>query len=408
MVTDLIQTGIINISELQQLLAILEPIARAIKCLEGLQVTVGDIWKFYVTITTVLHDLFTNDNTLSIPQEVRDEVSTIINTQYDQMIHGPSRDLFLSGLFLDPSNQLVPTPSPLAAVSSTGVTNQDLHDSMQSYSKVGTILSQVLAKELQVRRESLPPTFTRYSSAAAVMSAFKFQFEVYTHQYLPFSVRSDRWFKVIHYWRALAESPEAAILTFVAIKIFSILGNSMPEERTVSHFTWSDTTDCASQDARTIVQQMKIYQHNQREACKANNGANNSCPPLLNWWSVSKLWTSLKAPTLVTTVDVEELRVSFTPETEDGLSVLNTNNNEDSDDDPPNHFLQPMTLRAQRDGVDITLPFFRDLLLDTPAQGANTLRGLPEWSGTGETNTEAAREAPGKAVWDGEAENMVF
>lgn len=88
--------------ELQQLLAILEPIARAIKCLEGLQVTVGDIWKFYVAITAVLQDLFTNDNTLSIPQEVRDEVSTIINARYDQMIHGPSGDLFLSGFFLDP------------------------------------------------------------------------------------------------------------------------------------------------------------------------------------------------------------------------------------------------------------------------------------------------------------------
>jgi enamine deaminase RidA (YjgF/YER057c/UK114 family) len=89
--------------ELQQLVTILEPIARAIKCLEGLEVTVGDIWKFYVAITTVLHDLFTDhEDTLSIPKEVREEISLIVNKRYDKMIHGPSGDLFLSGFFLDP------------------------------------------------------------------------------------------------------------------------------------------------------------------------------------------------------------------------------------------------------------------------------------------------------------------
>ena len=67
--------------------------------------TVNDIWKFYV-ITAVLNDLFTNDDTLSIPQHVRDDVSAIVNKQYDEMIHGPSGDLFLSGFFLDPGTIL--------------------------------------------------------------------------------------------------------------------------------------------------------------------------------------------------------------------------------------------------------------------------------------------------------------
>ncbi|KAJ7826666.1 hypothetical protein B0H14DRAFT_2595674, partial [Mycena olivaceomarginata] len=41
----------------------------------------------------------------------------------------------------------------------------------------------------------------------------------------------------------------------------SILGNSMPEERTVSRFTRINSKDCANQDASTIVNQTKIYQH---------------------------------------------------------------------------------------------------------------------------------------------------
>ncbi|KAJ6538426.1 hypothetical protein B0H10DRAFT_1856930 [Mycena sp. CBHHK59/15] len=94
-ISELINTGIINLAwfkqlrayqnfelELQQLNQILEPIARAIKCLEGLEVTVGDIWKFYVAITAVLHDLF-EDNSLSIPLNVREEVSAIINRRYE-------------------------------------------------------------------------------------------------------------------------------------------------------------------------------------------------------------------------------------------------------------------------------------------------------------------------------------
>ncbi|KAJ7264849.1 hypothetical protein C8J57DRAFT_1069868 [Mycena rebaudengoi] len=93
LIAELIELGIIDLVwfkqmrvfqnfrlELQQLVTILEPIARAIKCLEGLEVSVGDIWKFYVAITAVLHDLFTDhEDTLSIPKEVREEISLIVN-----------------------------------------------------------------------------------------------------------------------------------------------------------------------------------------------------------------------------------------------------------------------------------------------------------------------------------------
>ncbi|KAJ7669618.1 ribonuclease H-like domain-containing protein, partial [Mycena olivaceomarginata] len=247
--------------ELQQLCCILEPIARAIKCLEGLEVTVGDIWKFYVAITAVLHDLFTKDETLSIPKSVRDEVSAIVNKRYDEMIHGPSGDLFLSGFFLDPGHT-----STLFLENPSAVRNsdQDLRDSMPSYSKVGLFLFDVLAKELKGSRR--PPEIAHYPSTAAVMVAYKHQFEAHTRQHPPFSVRSQEWFKPMQYWRSLAEHAEAGVLAFIAIKIFSILGNSMPEERTVSRFTRIDSTDRASQDASTIVAQTMIYQHLRRQA----------------------------------------------------------------------------------------------------------------------------------------------
>ncbi|KAJ7788024.1 hypothetical protein B0H14DRAFT_2251321, partial [Mycena olivaceomarginata] len=141
--------------------------------------------------------------------------------------------------------------------------DQDLRDSMPSYRKVGVFLMKVLAKDLQSARNT--QAFRRYSTSADVINAYKAQFEAYTRQYLPFSVRSKGWSKAIQYWRSLEELPEACILAYLAIKVLSALGNSMAEERTVSRFTRTDTRDRANQDARTIVAQTKIYQHNQRE-----------------------------------------------------------------------------------------------------------------------------------------------
>ncbi|KAJ7803942.1 hypothetical protein B0H14DRAFT_2612887 [Mycena olivaceomarginata] len=206
-----------------------------------------EIWKFYVAITAVLHDLFTVD-TLSIPEHVRNEVSAIVNKRYDEMIHGLSGDLFLSGFFLDPEShppEVHRQPTWPAA-----------RAPMPSYAKV-------LAKEIQSGREA--PEFARYSTAAGVMAAFKTQFESYTRQNFPVSVWSEVCSKVIEYWRSLAPNPQSGALAFVAIKVFSILANSMPEERTVSRFTRIDTPDRSSHGARTIVRQTQIYQHNRRK-----------------------------------------------------------------------------------------------------------------------------------------------
>ncbi|KAJ6630235.1 hypothetical protein B0H10DRAFT_1939024 [Mycena sp. CBHHK59/15] len=60
------------------------------------------------------------------------------------------------------------------------------------------------------------------------------------------------------------------------------------------------------------------------------------------------------------------------------------------------------------DGVDITLPFFRDLLADKPIEGANANWSLADWSKGGEVNRERGKNALHHMVWDGEAEKVVF
>jgi hypothetical protein len=208
----------------------------------------------------------------------------------------------------------------------------------------------------------------------------------------------------------------------------------MPEERTVSRFTRTDTRDRANQDARTIVAQTKIYQHNRRVARVADKSvcfsllslyqalmvriqAKVSNCPSLKWRSVKDLFSAAKAPSARTIVDLTtddsseasgETRPSITLECQAGLDALNSVN-----DDLHNSILagstpyQP-TLESHRDGVDIRLPFFKDLLSEKPVEGADSIRSLGDWTGIGVVDAPNGRKAATKKVWDAAAEKIVF
>jgi len=178
----------------------------------------GDEWKFYVAVTAVLRDLFAED-ILSFPQSLQSDVCSIVNRRFDEMIHGPSGDLYLAGFYLDPEHVKSPLPFRLTAnqlctarnslsISQTpasNVTDKDLRDSMPAYLKVGIFLLTLLAKELQAGRKD--PVFVHYSSGDQILGAFKIQFESYTRQYPPFSARSGVWSRPIQYWKAMSQQP---------------------------------------------------------------------------------------------------------------------------------------------------------------------------------------------------------
>ncbi|KAJ7789013.1 hypothetical protein B0H14DRAFT_2627683 [Mycena olivaceomarginata] len=89
----------------------------------------------------------------------------------------------------------------------------------------------------------------------------------------------------------------------------------------------------------------------------------------------------VSAPIVVSdTEKAEAPRVSLTPECEAGLAALNA---VDSDEDISSSSLYSTELEQRRDGVDITLPFFRDLLSDKPIDGADAIRSIGEGSKNG-------------------------
>ncbi|KAJ6543470.1 hypothetical protein B0H10DRAFT_1970404 [Mycena sp. CBHHK59/15] len=317
-------------------------------------------------------------------------------------------------LFKTTANQLsAAASSRTSSVRSSGssATDQDLRDSMPAYRKVGTFLVKVLAKELQARRKA--PEFIHHKSRNEILAAFKTQFESYTRQYPPFSALQKTWSRPMQYWKAMSQLPEASVLAFVGMKIFSILPNSMAEERTVSRFTRNDTVDRTRQDASTIVAMTKIYQHNQRvEAASTPKSPKKSKAPTLNWRSVRGLMkeadrTVAATPTTTVTNSETAPTVMITPACEAGLAAVNLVEADDATSSTLPQFTDT-TISSRRDGVDIRLPFFHDVLSDKPIPGANEIRSLADWSERATGSTEAGKKAAGDLTWEGEVETLVF
>ncbi|KAJ6560727.1 hypothetical protein B0H10DRAFT_1966841 [Mycena sp. CBHHK59/15] len=99
-------------------------------------------------------------------------------------------------------------------------------------------------------------------------------------------------------------------------------------------------------------------------------------------------------------------QTTITIECQAGLEALNAvEDNQDEDQSP--HPPAQKELEVHRDGVDIRLPFFRDLLADTPVQGATAIQSLADWSSDGIAQDKSGGTSAGKA-WDVEAEKIVF
>ncbi|KAJ6569104.1 hypothetical protein B0H19DRAFT_1065879 [Mycena capillaripes] len=210
---------------------------------------------------------------------------------------------------------------------------------MPTYRKVGTFLFKLLDRELQAGRKA--PEFVHHATGDAIMNAFKAQFESYTRQYPPFSARQQTWTRPINYWQAMSLLPEASVL---AIK--------------------------------------------------------KSKSPTLNWRSVRDL---MKEPEPIRTVPATTPAtdaatssniippITRTAACEDGLAAVNFVDPDDTAPTTSPSFAET-EINSRRDGVDITLPFFRDLLSDKPIPGAHEIGSLGDWQETAAGGAKSGSE----------------
>jgi hypothetical protein len=87
--------------ELQQLLTVLAPIAKAITCLESTHSNVSDVYLFWLAVTATIHQIITEDIT-GLPIHVTEEIRQAVNYRFNQMVNDAPCDVYLTGFILDP------------------------------------------------------------------------------------------------------------------------------------------------------------------------------------------------------------------------------------------------------------------------------------------------------------------
>jgi hypothetical protein len=89
---------------LRQLVLVLEPLARACKCLESAQSTPADIYLFWLAVLATYENLFSTNNDadgLQLPEEVVEEIRKVVNARWEMWTTGPEKKLYISTLFLN-------------------------------------------------------------------------------------------------------------------------------------------------------------------------------------------------------------------------------------------------------------------------------------------------------------------
>jgi hypothetical protein len=97
--------------ELEQLLLIIRPVAKSIKCLESSHATASDVYVFWLAVMASLEDLILGDK-LDLPMHLVERIRRLCNYRFDKMINEGPSDIFVTAFFLDPrASSPMPTPS---------------------------------------------------------------------------------------------------------------------------------------------------------------------------------------------------------------------------------------------------------------------------------------------------------
>ncbi|KAF9477045.1 hypothetical protein BDN70DRAFT_811256 [Pholiota conissans] len=223
---------------LAQLIELGSPALKALTCLEANEATAGDVYLFWHAMIWAIQEALIKPHS-DYPQEVQEQVLGILNSRHKQLFGSgnmaTAADLYLSGVYLDPtylqSDLFEPNPPAMEIQNGfEGIRH------VATFKKVARYLLSMAEKEI---RHGSKPLLTKWKGhATEFKTTFLEELKRYARHQYPYNQPIDHTRGVITWWQALEGSDLSKILPVLAIKIFSVRVNSMPEERTVSAFTW--------------------------------------------------------------------------------------------------------------------------------------------------------------------------
>ncbi|CDO75802.1 hypothetical protein BN946_scf184934.g17 [Trametes cinnabarina] len=256
---------------LVQYTTIVEPLIRSLWALEASSANAADVFVFFTACAASLRDLFASgQRSTGISPEVAQTITNIFNDRYDEFFF--HSDIYFAAFALDPrypvSDYLLiaPTAEPSITVPRQGADLALPHP--RAYDRTKEFIKKSL-KDMFTWKHANPsgridPVLQELGANKA-SKEMKTQFEAYWLGEYPFNtvISSE---STLSYWENLRSHPNARVLAIVCIKIFSILVNSMPDERTGSKFTWFNSALRGNQHAQTLVDMVQIGQYYSRQS----------------------------------------------------------------------------------------------------------------------------------------------
>ncbi|QRV99077.1 hypothetical protein RhiJN_27096 [Ceratobasidium sp. AG-Ba] len=273
-------------TQLRQLEKVTEPFARAIKCLELGHSNPGDVFLFNMAVMAQLRQIADdNEAELGLPEDTLNNIRTITNARYYNMVLASGQEVYLSTFMLNPQyrnsdilrrNNLNPLRTGTIILRPHEASLDDeiaeLARTFPCLNKVGIFLKQVLCRELEAGTLPAAQDFPSTTEGIKlILAAFKSQFIAYIRGEYPFLLPSPipANFSPRAYWVERKDRPDACFIAPIAVKLFSVVPNSMAEERTVSCFSSLNSKDRSRQKISTLVHMTRIRQDSIRARTKA-------------------------------------------------------------------------------------------------------------------------------------------
>ncbi|KXN87127.1 hypothetical protein AN958_09181 [Leucoagaricus sp. SymC.cos] len=262
-----------------QYTTIVAPFVRLLWSLKAAHATASDVFIFWMAIGAVLNDILKNSQaSLGIELTLASNIQKIYNWCYEGFFLS---DLYFAAFALDPCYKLndflvhsedavlrpTSTALPLVIPALDPATGQRLRPSPEmsypaAFRRVKDFLKDMLRSLCDWAKEhpnELHDSLFR-QSPSELSRALQSQLTAFWHGEYPFSVPMMSDSDPMAWWGSMLRIPHAQVLAFLATRIFSLLVNSMPDERTNSHVTWFNSPLRGSQNARTLADMVKIGQ----------------------------------------------------------------------------------------------------------------------------------------------------
>ncbi|KAF9784289.1 ribonuclease H-like domain-containing protein, partial [Thelephora terrestris] len=232
------------------------PIARSIKALEGRTANAADVYIFWLAIAASLRNIFRRDQ--DIDKELAEKVTAIVNRRYKEFIDNSPTDIYFTAFFLDPRyshSEVLKRPTTMRPTIT--VPAQFSGPNEVPYPAAAKRAKEFLKNLLQKLWIARDEFIVNIGSLAALRELAR-QFKLYARRDAPFNSTPSS--DTLSWWRALSSSSNANILAFLAIRIYSASVNSMADERTVSNFTWFNSSLRNRQNVATLTWMIQIRQ----------------------------------------------------------------------------------------------------------------------------------------------------